>query len=269
MKKVVSLVLVALMMLFVFSGCNSSDYKEAVALMEQGNYKEAITLFEGLGDYKDSAAKKAEAEKILDIIKALESGVWYFEAETKNSVNRLLFADGTAAVSLAYMDGNGRHESSDVTNYTYKITDAEIILIKDDLSETAISYTFKNDTLTLDKSKYFTPEMVDEGVQGYWTSKSSQSVLGEWLTSEHNIYFNEGKVVSESATEAYGYNDGTYYYYGPYEGTYEIGFGNFETEIRHGDDWFFRIEDGKVQILHYDNLCSESDGLPGEDGYEL
>ena len=59
------------MMLFVFSGCNSSDYKEAVALMEQGNYKEAITLFEGLGDYKDSAAKKAEAEKTLDIIKAL------------------------------------------------------------------------------------------------------------------------------------------------------------------------------------------------------
>ena len=36
-------------------GCRSTDYKDAVALMEEGSYAEAAEKFSELGDYKDSA----------------------------------------------------------------------------------------------------------------------------------------------------------------------------------------------------------------------
>lgn len=35
-------------------GCDISDYKKAISLKEQGKYEEALTMFEALGDYKDS-----------------------------------------------------------------------------------------------------------------------------------------------------------------------------------------------------------------------
>ena len=43
------------MMVFLLTGCNSSDYKKALQLYEDGQYEEAISAFEALGDYKDSA----------------------------------------------------------------------------------------------------------------------------------------------------------------------------------------------------------------------
>lgn len=40
-----------------------------------------------------------------------------------------------------------------------------------------------------------------------------------------------------------------------------------KTEARHADDYFFSVYGGKVNIYHYEDQMTPSDGLPGEDGY--
>lgn len=54
MKKWIALML-ALVLVLSLTGCKSSDYKDAVAAMDKGQYAEAAAALELLGDYKDSA----------------------------------------------------------------------------------------------------------------------------------------------------------------------------------------------------------------------
>lgn len=77
MKKVISLVL-AFAMCLSLCACGKADaYESAVALMEAGNYEEAVAAFTELGDYEDSAQKLEECENIL----AYAEAVALFEAE--------------------------------------------------------------------------------------------------------------------------------------------------------------------------------------------
>ena len=54
MKKRIAILLV-LALVLALSGCKSSDYKQAVTAMDAGNYQEALTVLDALGDYKDAA----------------------------------------------------------------------------------------------------------------------------------------------------------------------------------------------------------------------
>ena len=58
MKRTLSLLLSALLVLSAagLCGCNATDYKNAVALMEAGSFDGAREIFRALGDYKDSAS---------------------------------------------------------------------------------------------------------------------------------------------------------------------------------------------------------------------
>ncbi|MCI5934036.1 MAG: DUF6273 domain-containing protein [Lachnospiraceae bacterium] len=63
-KRIGALVLV-IVMICSLTGCNSSDYKKAEELLETGNYKEALSIYESLesgGSYKDSAEKVLECK---------------------------------------------------------------------------------------------------------------------------------------------------------------------------------------------------------------
>lgn len=53
MKRVLMIVL-SLLLVLSFTGCKSSDYKQAVALYNDGSYAEAQTIFDSLQNYKDS-----------------------------------------------------------------------------------------------------------------------------------------------------------------------------------------------------------------------
>lgn len=70
MKKTV--ILLATVLLAVsLAGCKSSDYTEAMSMYEEGQYEQAVELFESLGDYKDSqdmilACKYEEAKSLLE-----------------------------------------------------------------------------------------------------------------------------------------------------------------------------------------------------------
>lgn len=91
-RRILSLLLASmLVMVFFLTGCNGSDYKNAVSLYESGQYEEAIAAFEALGDYKDSADRivacqlgmaadllsagdiKAAAEKYTEVFNANSS----------------------------------------------------------------------------------------------------------------------------------------------------------------------------------------------------
>ena len=54
LRKLIAAVM-AMAMLLCLTACDSSDYKEATELYEEGSYEEAEAIFLELGDYEDSA----------------------------------------------------------------------------------------------------------------------------------------------------------------------------------------------------------------------
>ena len=88
------------------------------------------------------------------------------------------------------------------------------------------------------------------------------------VDATYNVYIEDDKITYEYAALAYNsVND--YYYYGPYSGEYKLNFGEIEANTEYDGNFFFNIIDGEVTLLHFDNVCTKSDGLPGEDGYEF
>ena len=65
MKKTLALFLALLMSLNLI-GCASSNYKKATELFNNGDYAEAITIYESLGDYKDSSTKIEACEAAIE-----------------------------------------------------------------------------------------------------------------------------------------------------------------------------------------------------------
>ncbi|MBR3554130.1 MAG: hypothetical protein IKN72_12205 [Clostridia bacterium] len=307
-KRMIILAVFTIVLALVLTGCGKGgNYKKATALYEEGKYQEAAEMFADLGDYEDSAemAKKSqyEAAKALfasasyedarnafsqlgeyadskayladcdhqimmqtyaDVITALDGKTWYFNGGADNVLNSIVFSGESATISQVYFDGNREHDNGS-NEHPFVVNDQMIVVTMDDGSELAIAYNLSGSQINLGEKKYFTPEEVDKGIQGYWKERSS--VLGG--ESEYNICFDHGNVISESASEAYGSTSGEYYYYGPYEGTYTLNFGGFDTEMRHGMDWFFNIIDGEVAVLHFGDVCTKTDKLPGENGYKF
>lgn len=75
--------IISILMMFVFSGCDSLDYKKAVSAQEAGDYINAVDIFSKLEDYKDSeervkecnyafAKLQAEDKNYIDAIEIFE-----------------------------------------------------------------------------------------------------------------------------------------------------------------------------------------------------
>lgn len=258
---------------FALAGCESSDYKKAMSMYENGEYEEAAKIFTELGEYEDSAemATKAEEQWILvtyaDVFEALKEETWYFNGGSDTILNYLTFADKEATIGQVYFDGNGKHDNGSNT-CSYEVDDANITITMADTTELTIPYEMANNGIVLSQ-EYVASSEIKDGLMGYWKSSTSSYVLGANLVNEQNIYIGENTLESEKASLAAGGQNGEYYYYGPYTGTYTLDIGSFETDMSHGNEWFFNIIDGKVTLLHYDNVCTPTDCLPGENGYSF
>lgn len=218
-----------------------------------------------------TACSSAPAEKDYTEVKtALDGKTWYFNGGNEVTINSITFTADSAEIAQAYFDGNGYHDAG-VYSYSYKLDDANIILAVSENSETTIPYTFADGEVTLPSGEYFTIDEIEEGLQGYWTwSESGYSyILQANSASEYNMYLNNGNAIYENASLAYGGSNGEYYYYGPYEGPYTLSLGKITCDASHGNEWFYNIIDGKVAVLHYDNVFKPSSGLPGENGYKF
>ncbi len=246
MKRKSFILLIVVAIAFLLTGCNSSDYK-----MHQA--------------YKDVYAK-------------LTSGVWFFEAKSSNAVNAVTFTEEKATLKQIYYDDNGPHSTE--MDFDYIVDDKEITILTNKSNnitnekEIKIQYDFSEDTFSL-KGDYLTSEQVEKGLEGYWglREKSHFSLTGD-LTFEYIYYFKNGNVKYESANEAYGRDDGTYYYYGPYKGTYAVTEKGLEVYVEDAEygslEFGFVISKGKVYMCRYGKIMSDKySGFKGEDGFSF
>lgn len=273
MKKKLLAILILCITVFSLTACDSSDYKKAMSLYESGDYEEAAKMFVELGDYEDSAEMAVKAEEQLmyvtyaDVFESLKQETWYFNGGSDTVLNYLTFTDKEATLGQVYFDGNGKHDNGS-NACSYIVDDVNVIITMVDGTELVIPYEMKDDIVVLSK-EYLTSSDVKENLKGYWKSHVSSYIIGMYTETEHNIYIGEDELKSESASLAAGGSNGEYYYYGPYTGTYTLDIGSFETDMKHGGEWFFNIIDGEVRVLHYEDVCTPSDRLPGENGYSF
>lgn len=181
-----------------------------------------------------------------------------------------MFSKESVLVKHVFFDGNGYQTSSE-NSLPYTVDDSSISMTLDDGSELVLPYTLSGDTIALGSGEYFSASQVDAALQGYWyCNEYSYNSFTGFSSSKYNAYFHDGTFEYEYATEAYGYNDGSYYYYGPYEDSYTLGLGRIESDIHNGSYFFFNIIDGEVKLMHFDHVYSKaSSGMPGEDGYSF
>ena len=96
-KKYSAVCLLLLVLLWLLSACGNSKsekYSEAVSLMENNNYNEAIEIFTELADYEDASAKLSECKYALgqEAITAEEwkTAISYFANLNYKDSNELL-----------------------------------------------------------------------------------------------------------------------------------------------------------------------------------
>lgn len=215
------------------------------------------------------AADAARAnEDYEDVINALSGKSWYYNGGKDTVLNCVRFSDSEAEISQVYYDGNGKHAGESQTClYTIDDDEIHIRLEKDETLD--VPYKFEDQDITLETDEYFTLEQIDEELQGYWNVRVEQTLLGRRNVTDHTIYIDNGHLTAESASLANGSTTGEYYYFGPDEGTYTMNFGGFDTDMRHGNEWFYNIIDGRVVLLHYHYVCTRTDSFPGENGYSF
>jgi len=340
------LILILGLAVCMFSGCNSQDYNKATELMQNGDYVQALELFEHLEDYKDSAdqalacryaiasnyyeknyydealqlftslgdyqdssnmvkecqlciasamldeEKYDEAVAILepiksfknadtllqkankqimlrdyaDVFEALEQSAWFCNGGTINSSDCITFDNGWATVIHYFVDGNGIHKDSPAS-CSVSVNESAIVLKGSDYR--IIPYKLSGKDLTL--TNYLSDQQIDKAFQGCWHCLSLSYTLGHLLCeAEYAIQLNHGNVISENAAPVYGAYDGSYYYYGPYEGTYTLDCGVIKSSCFINEEWFFLVgDDGKPILTHYMTNCTPIAELPGENGYSF
>ncbi len=251
-------------------------YQKAIILLNSGDYESAISVFETISDYKDANDKISHAKREImyenygNVIDLLDGSIWYFNGGSNSTVKSISFSD-RAIIKEVSFDGNGKHTKTP-EYYSYLIDETAITLTGRLGDELVIPYKIESSSLLLDDGKYLTQNQVDDGLQGYWTERYTNTflIVGE---HEYNIYFNKGQVTSESASEAAFGNAGEYYYYGPYKGTYEFKFGELSIKMNDkfadGNEWYFNVVNGDVVAIHNGRVCSRGNGLPGQNGYEF
>lgn len=195
-----------------------------------------------------------------DELKAAFDGKVYYTSDEDASLEIIHFNGDTITISLYSYDGNGKLETASV-DYDYTCDGNKIYLNSSAPME--LSYSIDGTEGVLD-GEYLTEADVLDGLQGNWTVRTT--LFGN--ASEWNMSISGNEATYENAAEAMGYNDGSYYYYGPYSGKFTLDEGSVSIDARHGHEFFFSCSGGKVQLYHFGNKMTAGSGLKGEDGYE-
>ncbi len=278
MKKILAIVLAVIILATSLTGCESSEvlsvlrYTYAEKLLEEGDYEKAVSFFELIPDYKDSAKRIEDIKYEImlsrygDIIALLEKGTWFFNGGDDAVLNVITFSKNNASVSQYYYDGNGKHDNG-TKNYSY-ILDDSIITVSMNGIDFDIPYKVSGNKISLGKGDYYSIDEIDEKLQGYWKDRHSDYILGISTESEYNVLIENGKITFESASKAYNKKD-KYYYYGPDSGRYSILKNGFENTAPNSFQWGFNVIDGEVVLMHYDRPCRRTNGFPGKKGYSF
>ncbi|MBQ6425615.1 MAG: hypothetical protein IJK14_00515 [Clostridia bacterium] len=96
-----------LVLMILLSGCNSSDYKKAGQLFNGGSYERALTMYQKLGDYKDSADQvpvclERLGSETMAASKYKEAYIWYTQLlnypEYRDTASEGLYEIGKNAI---------------------------------------------------------------------------------------------------------------------------------------------------------------------------
>ncbi len=263
MKQTVKIIFAA-STLMCLVGCDSSNYKKASQALESGDYETAVSLFEELGDYEDSATKLEEAknlymhQKYEDIYTYLTNNTLYYNGGDDLTLNSISFTDDEVTISQVYFDGNGKHDG-DTSTQSYTINDEVIQFVLDDGSTSDIPYTKNDDgSITLGNNTYLTTSQIDSALQGYWKYSNSSYLLGMYLSEDYEVQIDNGNIQYHNRALSQ-YAEGGYFLYGPYSGTYSLNFGGFESSLDHGKEFFFNIIDGEVKLIRYNHIMERCD----------
>ncbi len=252
--------------LFCLTGCDSSDYKKATQALESGDYETAVTLFEKLEDYEDSADKLVEAknlyahQKYENVYSYLTSNTLYYNGGDDTTLNSLSFTDNEVTISQVYYDGNGKHDG-DTSTQSYTVNDESIQFVLDDGTTSDIPYTSNEDgSITLANNTYLTASQIDSALQGFWKYSDSSYLLGMKLSEDYEVQIDNGNIQYHHRS-ASQYAEGGYFYYGPYPGTYTLNFGGMDSDLDHVNEFFYNIIDGEVKLIRYNHVMERCDSF--------
>ena len=210
----------------------------------------------------ESAVDGENREKYSDVFAVISANTWFFNGGGDAILNYMDFKEDKVSIGQVYFDGNGLQDNG-INDFSYTISDSEIV-ISTDGDNLSIPYNIADNEIVLGTGEYFSSEQIEEGLQGYW--KYSYDSFGK---KEGYLLVDQGTLKSESASAASGGAPGDYYYYGPYDGSYTLGIGCFETDLFQGSYWHYNIIDGVPTVLYFDHVCVPADSFAGENGYSF
>lgn len=271
MKRKTIVIICAITLCLILTGCDSSQYKKATALYEEGRYEDAIAIFEALGDYEDSAAKLEQAktdwmlQKYSDVIDLMADDIWFFNGGSDTVVNSIAFTDkGRAEITQIVIDGNG--VSADKAEFfDYTVEDTNISVALSSGRPLDIPYSVSNGSLHLGSDgTYRSIAEVEEDLQGYWQSRETHYFFTV-SESEYIVLIKNGMLTEESASEDIS-GQYEYWYYEPEEESYTITRSGFHTS---GNEYSFNIFNGRAVLLRYEHICSPTGGFKGFSGFSF
>ena len=283
-----TLIIMMLILVLALSACGKSDAVknveaeinalQTITIDSRSDIEKAQADYDALSDKEkkqvenvatlDSAKEELLLALRQEVAAALDGCTWYFNGGENTILNAIEFTSDSATISQVSFDGNGKHDNGS-NEYAFSVSAENILVSLPDGSNLEIPYKMDGSKVAIGNGEYYTIEEIDAAIQGCWNMRDSSTILGMKTVTDKSILFENGKVTSEKASLANGSTSGEYYYYGPYTGTYKLNFGGLDTDMSHGNEWFFNIIDGKVVIINYDHVCSPSNGLPGENGYSF
>ncbi len=211
MKKII---LAIILIILILTGCDSSDYKKAVTLYEEGNYSEAAVIFAGLGDYEDSAEwynkskyqeanqlfKAGDYEEAIEIYELIidykDSDSKIEEAETEIMYETYAEVFSSLSDSFWYFNGGSDTVLNKISFTKEEATVAQVYFDgngKHDNGSNSFAYTVDDKNITLEMNG--TELVLDYTVEGgkvsleqgvYFTElQILEGLQGAWNCSEN------------------------------------------------------------------------------------
>ena len=88
MKRTAAIACLIVALCFCLSGCKSDDYELATTLQNAGAYKEALEVYNTLGDYEDTATRIKECEDAIAQIEAQNAAEEAYEEAAQTLIEK-------------------------------------------------------------------------------------------------------------------------------------------------------------------------------------
>ena len=117
--KTMMLFLLLVITVILFAGCDTTkkSYEETLSLFNNGDYEEALTNFEALGDYKDALTKAEEAREMLVFPFTYKNSTligYYIESDSQYLLNES--GIGVTTICLVGAGVNDMDSLEDISN---------------------------------------------------------------------------------------------------------------------------------------------------------